>query len=208
MTNEELREYYQSRFRELCERVAKGQKVYSSARKKENRKVYQDMVQRTPITEDNFKMAYAELNESDPLYLCRKQLPKNWFVSKYGEVIQLERLRDGYTYISGTETWKESNRKQERRRYEKQYVIEHKYIDEEPFQLKYSERKGITGHALAGLIYGCRIFGKAKDSLRKWGIEAFSSKENGEEVDGIPRDLMVQSHHVRGYLISFPWGWS
>ena len=182
-------ERYREHFRKLCEEVANEKRRVKSSDRKEG-KWYQKEVLKTPITEENFKMAYAELDENDPFYLCRRQLPPFWFVSKYGEVIEFPGDPRNYS-----PRWKSNNRKNAKRRYEKQYVIETSYILEKQYRLKYSDRKVITNHALASIVYEGRIFGKAEESIRKWGIEAFGSKG----TEDIPREEMVTSHHTRGY---------
>lgn len=161
------------------------------------------------VTPENFKMAYAQLNEDDILYKCRQQLPKYWFVSKEGIVLSLSEDRP---------KWYNKGNKQGRNDREIQLKINTAATGHFLQKTKDGKEKSVQiyNYTLVAIVYDSLLIGEPEDieNIKKYGLEVFgrknsgnadqANKENGPKglvIDGtevIPPDNMMDVHHTEG----------
>lgn len=197
-------ERIQGIFRDICKREAngknvkeKGMKASTSKKTGENLpalsgRKYKDYYPNVPINEDNFKMAYANLDPDNVFYKCRKMLPKEWFVSRAGEVIEIDG-NNGY--------WKHTNKQY---REQRQAIEDRIYngikdvsgdkvrVFDKQYLRPKTNSKTISSYALTGVVYGARVLGEvAENELKLFGLDCFRGDRG---------DLSIQAHHIRGYF--------
>ncbi len=115
--------------------------------------------------QDEWKQCYPTERGAKKLYSykARKQLPPYWFINNQGDVITLE---SGKPYLL-----KPDDKGDEVKKY-KAYHIGH---------------SNIQVHALVGLVFSSKTYGKAAELIKKYGIKALG-RERGK----------VHAHHQDG----------
>lgn len=168
------------------------------------------------VTPENFKMAYGKLDEEDPLYVCRQQLPRYWFVSREGIIISL---------WNNTPVWYKGNTPG-RTDSEIQIKINSSQNGKHKFKQRNKDGKEkpvtIYNYTLVAIVYNSILIGEPEDieNVKKYGLEVFGIKNSGGSsnnknkplediikgarglvIDGkevIPPENMMDVHHTEG----------
>lgn len=95
---------------------------------------------------------------------ARKELPQYWFVDDKGDVISVARKKPILL----------------KRDYKTDF--ENRYKNANRYNYHYDGHKNITASTLVALCFGSEIYGKAKDLLKKKGLEAFGNNADQDNV--------------------------
>lgn len=155
----------------------------------------QIMLSNMPIYDRDGKQLF--IKEDETFKQCykaddsvRKSLPKSWFISEYGTVIDI---------IDPTKPkWKKKYRKENSKSYcyKYPYEIENGHIT----------YKNIELHNLAAIVWGSYRFGRAKRLLEEKGVQAFGIKRKGIiAVNGHHKDGNKENnHYTNTEMVSTP----